>query len=43
MLSDSKDFKLSLVVSMGYCIKVVSKGGQGGLLLELNLLNNKHL
>ena len=29
MLSDGKDFILSLVVSMGYCIEVVDKGGQG--------------
>ena len=29
MLSDGKDFIMSLVVSMGYCIEVVGKGGQG--------------
>ena len=31
MLSDGKDFIMSLVVSMGYCIEVVDKGGQGVL------------
>ena len=29
MLSDGKDFNMSLVVSMGYCIEVVGKEGQG--------------
>ena len=29
MLSDGKDFIMSLVVSMGYCIEVVGKGGAG--------------
>ena len=28
MLSDGKDFNMSLVVSMGYCIDVVGEGGQ---------------
>ena len=29
MFSDGKDFVMSIVVSMGYCLKVVDKGGQG--------------
>ena len=28
-LSDGKDFILSIVVSMGYCIEVVGEEGQG--------------
>ena len=32
MRSDGKDFIMSLVVSVGYCIEVVGKGGQGVLL-----------
>ena len=27
MLSDGKDFNMSLLVSMGYCIEVVGEGG----------------
>ena len=29
MLSDYKNFNMSLVVSMGYCIEVVGEEGQG--------------
>ena len=29
MLSHGKDFNMSLVVSMGYCIEVVGDEGQG--------------
>ena len=30
MLSDGKDFNMSLIVSMGYCIEVVGQKGQDG-------------
>ena len=29
MVSDGKNFNMSLLVSMGYCIEVVGKEGQG--------------
>ena len=36
MLSDGKDFIMSLVVSMGYCIEVVGEEGQGAVSATLS-------
>ena len=43
MLSDGKDFNMSLVVRMGFCIEVVGEEGQGAVLFCLTMLDLQEL